>query len=138
MKYKILHPKEDPEETLQFVEAKRDKNIDCRKINAADCAIYLRGQRWVVEYNSKVLYDEHRSEHYPFFENALHFMNPSRRAKWKTVAELVKFRQAIREATVQGTDYCDMLYENISQKKYREFLVLARAHDVVHHGSHTF
>ncbi len=138
MKFMILNPDEKWEDTMKVLELKRDNSIDRRKINTDDCEIYVRGERWVIEYEGKVIYDEYRSFEYPFFENALHFMNPSNRAVWKTVGELVTFRQAIREATVQGTDYCDMLYENISKRQYNEFMKLARAHDKVHHGSNTF
>jgi hypothetical protein len=138
MKFNIYHPDEKWEDTLKVLEAKRDNKIDTRKINANDCQIYVRGLRWIIEYNGKIIYDEHRSVEYPFFESALHFMNPANRAKWKTVAELATFRQAIREATVQGTDYCDMLRENISRRQYNEFMILAREHDAIHHGSNTF
>ncbi len=108
-------------------------------LNAADCRIYMRGKVWVIKFQEDIIYYETHSDNYPFFEAAFHVLNIEKRAKWKTVGTLITLRQAIREATVQGTDYREMLYEKpLTKETYKTFMRLARAHDLVHHGSHTF
>ena len=138
MKYEVINPDEDIIVTRELLEGYYKDPLEKWKINAADCRIFMRGQVWIIEHEGEVLYYETHSEAYPFFENAFHYMNVEKRAKWKTLGELITFRNAIREATVQGTDYCDLLEEPLSEKTYREFMRFARAHDLIHHGSHTF
>jgi|SRR5665647_276965 len=139
MKYKIINPEEDLSTTIEFLESKHLSSGRKSKLNIADCKIYMRGQVWVVEHEKDVLYYETHSENYPFFEIACHYMITEKRAAWKTVDELTTFRQAIREATVQGTDYCEtILEEPLTTRIYQKFMRMARAHDLCHHGGHTF
>lgn len=144
MKYKIVNPKEDLGYTRELLNKRWSENtteaIQAKhNLNAADCKIYMRGQVWIIEHEGDILYYETHSENYPFFENVFHFMNVEKRAAWKTVGELITFRQAIREATVQGTDYCEtILEEPLTTRIYQKFMRFARAHDLYHHGSHTF
>lgn len=138
MKYKTIEPDEAPEATIKAIRRKVVKYGHKFELNTADCEIYRRGKFWIIEHDGDVIYYETHSENYPFFESAFHLMCPAKRADWKTVRELATFRQAIREATVQGTDYCDMLEEPLTLQTYREFMRFARAHDLQHHGSHTF
>jgi uridine phosphorylase len=66
-------------------------------------------------------------------------MNSDNVKKWKTVRALITFRQAIRDASVQGYVVTeDYLYENISKVDYDTFLRVARKYDKMHHGSVTF
>ncbi|MEI6138271.1 MAG: hypothetical protein WCP85_03355 [Mariniphaga sp.] len=139
MIYKTIEPGEATEATFKTILPKFVKYGYKHEVNAADCEIYKRGKVWIIEHSGDVLYYETHSDNYPFFESAFHYMNPAKWADWKTVGELVTFRQAIREATVQGTDYCDtILEEPLTHKTYRKFMRFARAHDLRHHGSHTF
>jgi hypothetical protein len=144
MKYQVINPDEDLKITREYLnlnwnaytsEWRQKKHT----LNAAECKIYKRGQVWVIEHDGVVLYTETHSEDYPFFEMAFHYMNVEVIRKWKTVGELMTFRQAIREATVQGTDYVDtILEEPLTERTYRKFMKFARAHDFCHHGGHTF
>jgi hypothetical protein len=144
MKYEHIDPIEDLVYTRELLNKKwAEKTTEQRQekqnINAADCRIYMRGQVWIIEHEGELLYYETHSESYPFFEMAFHYMNVEKRAKWKTVGELITFRQAIREATVQGTDYCEtILEEPLTTRIYQKFMKFARAHDLMHHGGHTF
>jgi hypothetical protein len=142
MKYEIINPDEDIIVTRELLKSYYKDPLEKWKINAADCRIFMRGKVWIIEHEGDVLYYETHSEAYPFFENAFHYMNVEKRAKWKTLGELITFRNAIREATVQGTDYCERFLEDedkpLTKDIYKEFLRYARAHDFIHHGSHTF
>jgi hypothetical protein len=144
MKYKIYFPNEDLQVTREIIDLNwsaftREFRQKKHGLNASECEIYKRGRVWVIEHDGVILYSETHNEDYPFFENAFHFMNVEVVRKWKTVEELITFRQAIREATVQGTDYVEtILEEPLTEKTYRKFMKFARAHDLHHHGSHTF
>jgi len=139
MKYEIVNPDEAIEVTIEFINKVDINSKADAAINAADCRIYMRGKYWIIEKDGRILYHEFHNESYPFFETAFHYMNASKRAAWKTVGELITFRQAIREATVQGTDYRDTILEDpLTTRIYRKFMKFARAHDLMHHGGHTF
>lgn len=142
MKYMTIAPSEDIVVTRAYLQARSTEAYNLKEINCAECDIYMRGQVWAVEYENKILYYETHVENYPFFENAFHYLNCEKYAKWKTVDTLITFRNAIREATVQGTDYCERFLEDeekpLTKEMYREFMSYARAHDFIHHGSHTF
>ena len=144
MKYLIYNPDEDLTQTRELLDLNwtaftmefRGKK---HSLNVSECKVYMRGKVWVVEHEGVVLYYETHNENYPFFETAFHYFNAEIVRKWKTVGELITFRQAIREATVQGTDYVEtILEEPLTEKTYRKFMRFARAFDLVHHGSHTF
>ncbi len=144
MKYEVINPDEALEVTREFVTANRNAyTSEIREakhtLNAAECKIYMRGQVWILEHDGIILYSETHQESYPFFEMAFHFMNVEVVRKWKTVGELITFRQAIREATVQGTDYVETIIEEpLTERTYRKFMRFARAHDFIHHGDNTF
>lgn len=144
MKYQVIKPDENLEVTQDFVSQNWDSftpelRQEKHTINASECKIYMKGQVWIVQHDGVVLYSETHMEDYPFFEMALHYMNPGAVRKWKTAGELITFRHAIREATVQGTCYVEtILEEPLSERTYRKFMRFARAHDLVHHGEHTF
>jgi hypothetical protein len=144
MKYEVIYPDEALTVTSELITANRNAYThEIREakhsLNAAACKIYMRGQVWIVEHDGIILYREVHSEEYPFFEMAFHYMNVEVVRKWKTVGELITFRQAIREATVQGTDYVETIIEEpLTERTYRKFMRFARAHDFTHHGSHTF
>jgi len=144
MKYKLINQDENSKVTIEFLELNwnaftREFRQKKHSLNASECNIYMRGRVWVIEHDGVVLYYETHNEDYPFFEMAFHYMNVEAVRKWKTVGELITFRQAIREATVQGTDYIEtILEEPLSEKTYRKFMKFARAHDLQHHGSNTF
>ena len=111
MKYEIINSKEDLSYTRKLLNKKWDANTrEARQekysLNAADCKIYMRGQVWIIEHENDILYFETHSDNYPFFEMAFHYMNVENRAAWKTVGELITFRQAIREATEIGRASC--------------------------------
>lgn len=142
MRYEVINPSEARLETLKIIEqSDTDFRCDKTQINAADCDIYLRGETWIIEYEGVIIYEEYRSERYPFFEQAIHYMNPSIKADWKTVSELTTFRNAIRETTVAtmfGGDLLEELYENITKEDYDQFMIGARDLDKMHHGVNTF
>ena len=145
MQYLIINPEENHDYTIDFLDIKWNSQSDIlrdskKSLNAGECKIYMRGQVWIVEHDEMVLHYETHIEDYPFFEMAFHFMDVATFRKWKTVKELLTFRQAIREATVQGTSYVETFLEedSLTEKQYRKFLKFARAHDLVHHGVNTF
>ena len=145
MKYQTINPDEILIDTISFLDAKWDLQLESERenmknINVAECKIYMRGQVWIVEHNDVILYYEVHHKSYPFFELAIYYMDVVSFRKWKTVKELLTFRQAIREATVQGTDYVETFLnkKSISERQYRMFLKFSRAHDLVHHGDNTF
>lgn len=138
MKYAIINEGEEISVTREELEKRYSSLKELRTVNAADCQIYKRGQVWVIEHDGFVLYDEVHSEQYPFFENAFHYMNVAERANWKTVDNLISFRQAIREDAVNWRGLADMLEEPLTKKIFTEFMKLSRAADIVHHGQNTF
>lgn len=138
MKYAIVNDGEDILATRKELEKRYSSSDELRQVNAADCEIYKRGQVWVIEHDGIVLYDEVHSKEYPFFENAFHYMNVAERADWKTVGNLIAFRQAIREDAVNGRGLSDMLEEPLTEKTFDGFMKLSRAADLAHHRQHTF
>lgn len=144
MKYQHIQPKEAIRDTLDIIHINWNIVTDkyrerLSKKNAGECKIYMRGQYWIIEHEGIILYYEFHHKSYPFFEMAFHYMNPEEIEMWKTVDELITFRIAIREATVQGTDYVNsILKQPLTKEIYLQFMELARAHDLIHHGSNTF
>lgn len=144
MKYITIFPEEKAADTIKqininygaFTEKFRSEK---ELLNTHDVEIIKRGQYWTILHDNVIIYHEWHNPNYPFFEDAIHFINPDKKKKWKTVRELMTFRQAIREATVQGyitTE--DYLYENIKKVDYDQFLRVARKYDKFHHGIVTF
>lgn len=135
--YKSIKQKEILSTTVCYLEKRySDKNLS--KINTADCNIYVRGQYWVIEYEGKVIYYEYHQPRYPFFETALHWMNPVKTAKWKTVQNLTSFRQAIREDTVNWRGLTELIEPPLTYKGFIHFMKLSRSADLLHHGQYTF
>lgn len=137
MIYKTINQHEE----LSFTVRQLEKKYDCHNsesINTADCDIYKRGEFWVIEYQSKVLYYEYHHPDYPFFEMALHYMNPSKVARWKTVENLTCFRQTIREDAVNWRGLIDTIEEPLTLKQFSRFMAMAREDDFQHHGQYTF
>ena len=144
MKYKVIFPEEKATDTIKqininygaFTEKLRSEK---EKLNTSEVEIFKRGEYWLIVHDNVLIYHEWHNKNYPFFEDAIHFMNPDNIKKWKMVRTLITFRQAIREASVQGyitTE--DYLYEDISKVDYDTFLRVARKYDKIHHGQVTF
>ncbi|MFZ1806374.1 MAG: hypothetical protein WAU36_04085 [Cyclobacteriaceae bacterium] len=135
MKLEILNPDEPVKETKAFL----DKNFvtNTTKALLEQCRIYQRGEYIVIDFKDKVYYYEHVGA-YCYIEDAIHYMNPEKPAKWKTLERLITFRQALRENTAQGMGLDDLLNENISEGGFTEFITVARMYDKRHHGTVTF
>ena len=144
MKYKQTLPEEKVTDTIKcintnygaFTEKLRTKKA---KLNTSEVEIIKRGEYWLIIHDYVLIYHEWHNKNYPFFEEALHFMNPDNVKKWKTVKALITFRIAIREATVQGyiaTE--DFLYKDMKKVDYDTFLRVARKYDEMHHRQVTF
>lgn len=107
-------------------------------VNLKDCSIYQRGKYIVLEYDN-VIYHREVIGNYCYIENALHWMNPDKPGKWKTLERLITFRQAIRECTAQGMGLEDLYQiKDLSLNQYNKFIKTARFFDERHHGSVTF
>ncbi len=144
MKYNVIFPDEKATDTIEKINLNYGAftgKLRCEKelLNTSAVKIIKRGEFWIVLHDNVILYHEWHNPDYPFFEDAIHYMNPDNFKKWKTVRELITFRQAIRESFVQGfiaTE--DYLYENIKKVDYDRFLRIARKYDKFHHGTITF
>lgn len=135
MKLEIINPDESWQITQEFIDSRY--RSDGREVLLSEASIYQRGKYIIVEYNEQVYYSEHVG-HYCYIEDALHYINPDRPAKWKTIGRLITLRQAVRENTAQWMGLDDLLKENISFKDYQKFIRTARVFDERHHGSVTF
>lgn len=136
MKISITNSEEPILETEKFI----DENYcnDYRPdILLSDCQIYQRGKFLIIEHEGKIYYSEHAGI-YCYLEDAIHFMNPDKPKKWKTLERLTTFRQAIRENYAQGMGLDDLLHENISFSTFKEFMKVSRVFDKRHHGQETF
>jgi len=153
MSYKIkeLHPDEPWEETVKYIESKRDWNVEKQEYrlsdkelkrhnnaNLNDCEIYWRGKYLILEYDGIIHYWD--SFPYCFFKQAVEFMELEKPAKWKTLKKLISLRMGIRQTEVNACGYVDTILENerMTLSLYQKFMRFARAHDLRHHGSHTF
>lgn len=147
MRYELINPDESIEATREYISQNQNWDVPnqrYRKPEAenidpplTECKIYKRGRYFIIEHNGIVHYDEHDGK-YCYIEDALHYMNPDRPAKWKTLQKLITFRQAIRENNAQWMALDDLLKENITEKEFKDFINTARVFDKRHHGQETF
>ena len=146
--FEITFPHEDPKKTMDFIQSKRNwdtanqryrfpKAENC-KVNIEDCKIYWRGEFLILEHNDIIHYWD--SFPYCFLKQAVEFIAPEQPAKWKTLNKLISLRMGIRQTEVNHCGYVDLLLvdEKMTLKLYCKFMRKARAHDLWHHGSHTF
>ena len=138
MKYAVIFEEERPAKTISALEKSYSNKEDIDKVNCADCTIYLRGNYWVIEHKQKVLYYEANNINYPFFENAIHDFDIEKRKEWKTVRNLISFRSALTEDGVSLNSFTEILTEPLTKDNFKEFMKLARAADLMHHGRYTF
>jgi hypothetical protein len=144
----ILNEKETAEETMKFIESKRNwdtanqryrkPEAETCKANLVDCKIYWRGEYLILEHDDIIHYWD--SFPYCFLKQAVEFMELDKPAKWKTLDKLIAFRCAIRQTEVNWMGYVETLLEGerMTLPLFRKFMRLSRAHDLQHHGSHTF
>lgn len=145
MKYQHINRNEATEVTMQFIEENRNwsvekqayKTDDNCKANLSECKIYKRGQYFILEHAGIIHYWEHDGN-YCYLQDAIHYMNPDKPAKWKTLNKLITFRQAIRENNAQWMALDDLLKENITEREFVQFINTARVFDKRHHGTETF
>lgn len=141
------HEDESAEATMRYIESKRNWDVanqqyrrpqsEWSQANLNECKIYWRGKYLIAEHDDIIFYWEHGGG---YFREAVEFMQLGQPAGWKTLDKLIAFRQAIRETEVNGKGYVDSLLidAKMSSKLFDAFMRLARAHDLQHHGSHTF
>ncbi len=155
---KLLNRKEPLKTTMAFIEAHRNWDYQNQKYRLSkeeekrhnkakleDCDIYQRGKFLIVEYNNIVHYWERVESRYNFMDDAIYYIDLDRPAKWKTLERLISFREAIRETEVNFCGYVNsILRDEYGNKKrmtfklFKNFMLLARAHDLLHHGKNTF
>lgn len=149
---KIEIEKEDPKETIDFIQSKRNWDTENQKhriplekereiertTNLSECKIYWRGEYLIVEHNNMI----HYWDSFPccYLKQAVEFMQLEKPAKWKTLDKLISLRMGIRQTEVNGCGYVEAILEDeeMTLKLYQKFMRLARAHDIQHHGSPTF
>lgn len=137
MNIPVIHPDEPLKETAEIL-LPRYNYTSVPDVNIKDCSIYQRGQYIVVEYDN-VIYEREAVGNYCYIEDALHWMNPEKPAKWKTLKRLLTFRRAIRECTAQWMNLEDLYQiDDLSLQQYNEFIKVARVYDKRHHGAVTF
>lgn len=143
---------EVPEDTMAYIESKRNwdvanqcyriplekKNEIERTTNLSECKIYWRGEFLILEHNDMVHYWD--SFPHCFLKQAVEFMDLENPDKWKTIDKLISLRMGIRQTEVNSCGYVDTLLvdEKMTLKLYEKFMRFARAHDLRHHGEHTF
>jgi hypothetical protein len=145
----VTHEGEPAKETMKFIDEKRNWDVENQcyrkaeaeksKTNLSDCKVYWRGEYLVLEDHDGII---HYWDSFPycFLKQAVEFMQLEKPAKWKTLDKLIAFRCAIRQTEVNGCGYVDDLLEGTEMtfSLYNEFMRLARAQDLQHHGSNTF
>jgi hypothetical protein len=89
----------------------------------------------MVLHSKGIIYREHRM--YCHIDDAWKILQGGRFGKWKTADLLVTLRQALRERYAQGMAL-DIPKPGISQRALKEWLVIARHYDAIHHGNATF
>lgn len=147
----VLNENESWEETMKYIESKRDWNVEKQKYrlskeesalhsnaNLSDCKIYWRGNYLIVEYNDIIHYWD--SFPYCFLKQAVEFMELEKPRKWKTLERLLSLRMGIRQTEVNHCGFVDLLLvdEKMTFALYQKFMRFAREQDYNHHGSHTF
>lgn len=148
----VTHEGEEAEATMAYIDSKRNWNVpnQCYRIppdkvseierntNLSECKIYWRGKYLIVEHNDMVHYWD--SFPYCFLKQSIEFMELEKPAKWKTIDKLISLRMGIRQTEVNWCGYVESLLkgEKMTLALYNKFMRLARAHDILHHGSNTF
>ncbi|GHU80537.1 hypothetical protein FACS1894145_7010 [Bacteroidia bacterium] len=143
-KIEIRNENESREETMKFINSKQNWNVETqsyrndRKGNLSDYKIYWRGNYLIIEHDDII----HHWDSFPycFLKQAVEFMELDKPKKWKTLDKLINLRMAIRQTEVNWCGYVDdiLVGRKMTLSVYREFMLLARANDYMHHGSHTF
>ena len=137
MQYKLINEHEPISITVKKLD-RAYKSTDAERINSFDCDIYRRGKYWLIQQGKDVLYYEYHSFNYPFFEMALYRMEPKAFGEWKTVSNLISFRQAIREDVINYRGLLNMITEKMTEDMFNAFMIKSREVDILHHGQHTF
>jgi len=143
------HEDESAKKTIEFIDSKRNWDVANQRYrrgeaaekcnaNLADCKIYWRGKYLIVEHDDIVHYWD--SFPYCFLKQAAEFMEPEKPARWKTLDKLISLRMGIRQTEVNHCGYVEDILEGkkMTFELYRNFMRLAKAQDLQHHGSHTF
>ncbi|MDR2915597.1 MAG: hypothetical protein LBV74_12320 [Tannerella sp.] len=144
-----MRDKETPEETIKFIESKRNwdvanqryRNPDAENCHApvSECDIYWRGQYLIIEHENIIHFWE-SDGYYCYLKQAVDLFRIDIPAKWKTIDKLISLRMAIRQTEVNLCEYVsDMLIgKKMTLQLYSQFMQLAREQDFEHHGQHTF
>ena len=144
----ITFENETPKETMQFIESKRNWDVANQKLrkpeaenckaNLIDCKIYWRGEYLILEHDEIIHYWD--SFPYCFLKQAVEFMELDKPAKWKTLDKLISLRCGIRQTEVNLCGFVEAILEDerMTLALYRKCMRMARAQDLMHHGSHTF
>ncbi len=138
---------EPVEETMAYINANQnwDVNAQAYKVpdrvlltNLAECKIYFRGVYLILEHNGIIHY--HESGVNSYFHQAVDFMDLQNPKGWKSMEKLISLRQGIRQTEANLCGYVDDILRpyKITLAIYNQFMRLARAHDVAHHGEPTF
>ena len=130
---------EKREDTLKFIESKRNPDAEICKAKLTECKIYARGQYYIVEHDSIIHYWELDGE-YNYLKKAIGFMQLYHPKKYKTIDKLISLRMAIRQTEVNLCSFIDELLvgNRMTLSLYENFMRLARVQDLAHHGQHTF
>lgn len=144
----ILNEKESQEETMKFIDSKRNWDVanqryrkpenEICKANLSECKIYWRGKYLILEHDDTIHYWD--SFPYCFLKQAVEFMELDKYHKWKTLDKLIDLRMAIRQTEVNGMGYVEDLLQGqeMTLSLFKKFMKLSRIQDLQHHGSHTF
>jgi len=147
-KIEIINEKEPWEVTMEYINSKRNWDIENQKYrktdqeigkpNLSECKIYRRGQYVILEHNDIIHYYENIKGCYLL--TAVFYMEPDKPAEWKTMDKLIDLRMGIRQTEANCCYYvADILEGNkMTLNLYKKFMKLARAQDKRHHGSNTF
>jgi len=144
---KKTESKEDRKVTMDFINSNRNWQVEKQedkisekeisKINLKDCDIYWRGDYLIVSHNNIIFYWENNGGH---LKKAVELLNLESEKKWKTLDKLISFRCAIRETEVNCLGLVENIFEdeNMTLIRFNSFMTLAKAHDILHHGTRTF
>lgn len=150
MKLKIINLNELIADTLKFIEANRNWSVEKQayknpaaencKAELSECEIYQRGNYIIVQHDGIVHFWEHAQTNYPYLKIAIYYMEPDRSKKWKTLDKLIALRMGIRQTEANCCGYVEDVLEGktMTLDRYNDFMALARAQDLAHHGAHTF
>lgn len=154
MKIQIINPTESIDNTNEFIDQNRNWSVEKQEYKLSekflnfqkltDCDLYQRGEYIILQYKNTVLYWEKANTYYPYFQEAIAYLELEKPRKWKTAGRLIALRQAIRETSANLAFPYDLLHnENGSKKtmtlnRYEMLMEYARTIDLEHHGYNTF